>query len=103
MDELRERPSVYDPWEPEEVRSNPDPETMAVSEFKATCLSVLARVKNTGREVLVTKRGVALARILPPLPPAVPAGDAFGAMAGTCIEVEDLLEPLPEEDWEALV
>lgn len=39
--------------------------TMAIGEFKAKCLAVLAEVNSTGKPVLVTKRGKPLARVLP--------------------------------------
>jgi prevent-host-death family protein len=38
---------------------------MAVGEFKAKCLGVMAEVSSTGLPVLVTKRGKPLARVLP--------------------------------------
>ena len=98
MSEVRERSPVrYQPFGEEEIL-----ETLAVSEFKATCLAVLERVRGTGREVLVTKRGEPLARVLPPLPPAPPEDGTFGCMAGTAEEIEDIVEPLPEQEWEAL-
>ena len=37
-------------------------EKMAVSEFKATCLAVLQRVKRTGQPVLITRFGEPVAR-----------------------------------------
>jgi len=75
---------------------------MAISHFKATCLAVLERVRRTGRPVLVTKRGAAVAQVVPPPSPERPTKSAFGCMAGTAREVGDVLEPLPEKDWEAL-
>ena len=75
---------------------------MAISQFKATCLAVLERVRKTGRPVLVTKRGVAVAQVVPAPRPEPPAKGAFGCMAGAAREVCHVLEPLPEEDWEAL-
>jgi len=41
-------------------------ERIAISEFKATCLKVLERVKKTGNSVLVTKRGDPIAVVTPP-------------------------------------
>ncbi len=77
-------------------------ESLAISKFKATCLAVLERVQKTGQPVLVTKRGVPVAQVVPPPTPAVSKNSAFGALAGTAWEIEDILEPLPAEDWEAL-
>lgn len=39
--------------------------TIAVGEFKAKCLAVLAEVNASGQPVLVTKRGKPLARVVP--------------------------------------
>ena len=46
-------------------------EVMSISQFKATCLAVLDRVKRTGKPVLVTRRGIPIAMIEPPPPPEV--------------------------------
>ena len=74
--------------------------TVAVSKFKATCLSLLERVRQTGEPILVTKRGVPIAQVLPPPPEC--RESSFGCMFGTTEEVGDMIEPLPFEDWEAL-
>lgn len=77
-------------------------ETMTISKFKATCLAVLDRVRKTGRPLLVTKRGVPIAQIVPPPSPDPTDRDAFGSMAEGTAELGDILEPLPLEDWEAV-
>ncbi|MCH9647523.1 MAG: type II toxin-antitoxin system Phd/YefM family antitoxin [Deltaproteobacteria bacterium] len=105
MDEIRESPLPYgDPAPLEGKLQEPttEMETLSVSEFKATCLGVLERVRATGRSLLITKRGQPLAQVLPPPMPEVTAGSAFGCMQGTCDEIGDILEPLPEKDWEVL-
>ena len=76
--------------------------TISISKFKATCLAVLERVRKTGEPLLITKHGVPIAQVLPAPPPPPPAASAFGSMVGTADEVEDMLAPLPEEDWDAL-
>lgn len=76
-------------------------ETMAISEFKATCLSVLERVRRTGTPVVVTRRGVPIAEINPPAPVA-PATAWLGSMSGTANIVGDLVAPVASDDWEAL-
>lgn len=75
--------------------------TVSVSKFKATCLALLERVRNTGEPILVTKRGVPIAQVVPP-PPPEPRGSVFGVLKGTAEEIEDIVEPLPAEEWEAL-
>ena len=44
-------------------------EIITISKFKATCPAVLDNVKRTGRSVLVTRHGKAIAVIDPPPPP----------------------------------
>jgi prevent-host-death family protein len=39
---------------------------MAISEFKAKCLAVLEHVRKTGRPIRVTRRGKAVADVVPP-------------------------------------
>lgn len=80
----------------------PTVETIAISKFKATCLAALERVRKTGRPLLVTRRGVPVAQVVPPPRPSVGHDSAFGVMSGTAEELADILEPLPAEDWEAL-
>jgi prevent-host-death family protein len=76
-------------------------DSVPVSKFKATCLAALERVRRTGRPLLITKRGVPLAQVLPPPQPVVP-GSRFGVMAGSAREVDDLVAPLEESHWDAL-
>ncbi len=77
-------------------------QTMTISKFKATCLAVLERVRKTGEPLLITKHGMPIAQVLPAPLPEPKDTSAFGCMAGTAKEVEDILEPLPAEDWEVL-
>jgi antitoxin (DNA-binding transcriptional repressor) of toxin-antitoxin stability system len=76
-------------------------DTIAVSKFKATCLARLERVRQTGRPLLITKRGVVIAQVMPP-PPLEPRGSGFGVMAGRAVELGDIVGPLGEDEWEAL-
>ena len=77
-------------------------ETIAISQFKATCLSLLERVRNTGEPLLVTKRGTPIAQVLPPPPPETAETSAFGCMRGTTRQLGDIVAPVAEEDWEVL-
>jgi len=77
------------------------PESISISEFKATCLARLERVRRTGRRLLVTKHGVPIAEVVPP---RVEASDSAwtGSAAGTGHIRGDLIEPVgPASDWEA--
>jgi len=73
-----------------------------ISKFKATCLALLKRVKQTGRPILVTRRGEPIAQILPPPPPERPKA-WLGSFRGTGRILGDILSPAAlEEEWEAL-
>lgn len=75
-------------------------ETIAISEFKATCLAVLERVRRTGTSIVVTKRGEPVAQINPPSPAST--GEAWlGSMAGTATMTDDLIAPASAtNDWD---
>jgi prevent-host-death family protein len=75
-------------------------DTVSISVFKATCLAALARVRTTGRPLLVTKRGVPIAQVLPP-PQPEPEDSGYGAMRGTAEELGDIVSPLDGGEDEA--
>ena len=78
------------------------PHTLAISEFKATCLKVLEQVRLTGTPVLVTRRGEPMAMVVPP-PPPEREPQWLGALVGTATITGDIVSPvLAEEEWEAL-
>lgn len=58
--------------------------------FKDTCLQLLDQVHDQEIEVLVTKRGEIVARVVPP---DVRAPSAFGFMRGTLLGHEDIVAP----------
>jgi prevent-host-death family protein len=76
-------------------------ESMAISEFKATCLAVLERVRRTKKPVLITRFGQPVAEVVPPsVPPRHKSW--IGAMAGTGKILGDIVSPIGKEcDWEA--
>lgn len=82
------------------VRLNGQMKSVPVTEFKARCLSLLEDVARTGEPLLVTKRGKALARVLPDN-----IGDARSpqeTLAGTVAIVGDVVSPaVPAESWAA--
>ena len=76
-------------------------ETIVISEFKAKCLGILRRVQETGRPVVVTRRGQRIAEIHPPAP--VESGPEWlGSFADRGQIIGDLVEPIATDDWEAL-
>jgi prevent-host-death family protein len=77
-------------------------ETMAISEFKAKCLSVLQRVKRTGKPVLVTRFGRPIAEVVPPSRDARTVS-WIGSLASRGRVVGDIVSPAADEaDWEVL-
>ena len=76
-------------------------ETIAISEFKATCLAVLERVRRTGSSIVVTKRGEPIAEINPPSPASTGEG-WLGSMRATATMTDDLIAPASHtSDWDA--
>jgi prevent-host-death family protein len=78
------------------------PETVSISEFKATCLSILDKVKRTGQPVLITRRGEPIAQVIPP-PPVESRSLWLGSLQCTGEIVGDIVSPAAgPEEWEAL-
>lgn len=77
-------------------------ERIKISEFKATCHAVLARVEKTGKPVLVTRIGRPVVRITPlrdtPPPPKVSLGAWMGSMRGQGAIIGDLIESVAGTD-----
>ena len=76
-------------------------DSMAISEFKATCLAVLERVRRTRKPLLITRFGQPVAEVVPPSAPPRPKS-WLGAMAGTGKILGDIVAPAGRKsDWEA--
>src|SRR3989442_3518699 len=74
---------------------------VTISKFKATCLALLAKVKRTGRPILVTRKGEPIAQIIPPPPPKRPES-WLGSLSKTGKIIGDIVSPaVPEHEWEA--
>jgi len=75
--------------------------TLSASEFKAHCLAVLDEIAQTGEPITITKRGKAVARLVPPLP--VSEGYPQLRLRGTGRIVGDIVSPaLPADAWDAV-
>jgi len=77
---------------------------IAAGEFKAKCLRIIDEVNQTGQEVIITKRGKAVAKLVPF--PGAEKKPFIGRLEGI-IEIvgdpDDLIKPVfPEEDWDML-
>lgn len=69
--------------------------TIAASDFKARCLALLDEVASTGEEVLVTKRGTPVARLV-----AVEAPSPLTGSVTFEVDDDQLMEPTGET-WNA--
>jgi prevent-host-death family protein len=77
-------------------------ETIPVSQFKARCLAILAKVQKTGQPILVTRFGEPIAEVIPP-PSSARRGRWLGSLEGSVQIVGDIVSPSTrEDDWEAL-
>ncbi len=70
--------------------------TIGAGEFKAKCLHLLDMVARRQEELIITKRGRPVAKLVP-LRPDEPL---FGAMAGSVARQGDLVSPI-DDPWEA--
>ena len=79
-----------------------DTEIVTISEFKATCLSLLKKVRRTGEPILVTLRGEPVAMVVPP--PEPKHDDSWiGCLKSSGKILGDIVSPASEEsDWEVL-
>jgi prevent-host-death family protein len=75
--------------------------TLLISDFKAKCIEVLNSVHDTGQSIIVTRRGVPLAKIVPIADPLT-APRRLGALAGEAIVHGDIVRTDSADDWEAL-
>jgi prevent-host-death family protein len=71
------------------------PRTVSASHFKAQCLAMLDEVAATGEEIVITKRGRAVARVSAASEPKSLRGSATFHVSD-----EELIEPL-DIDWDA--
>ena len=73
---------------------------MPAGEFKAHCLTVMEDVRKTREPVLITKRGKAVAKLVPA---EKAAHDLIGRLEGVVRIVGDIESPIePPEAWESL-
>jgi prevent-host-death family protein len=72
--------------------------TITASEFKAKCLRLMDRVQKTGESISVTKRGVEVARLVPPAKKLKP----WERLRGTALVRGDIVSSLfRDEDFDA--
>ena len=71
--------------------------TIRASEFKVKCLELMDEVSETGQEIIISKNGRRVARLVPY---GKKPESLFGIDAGKIEILGDLIEPLDVE-WEA--
>ena len=76
-------------------------ETVTISKFKTTCLSLLQKVKKTKKPLLIIKDGKPVAVVSAP-PSVTETKSAFGCMKEAITIKADIVSPLSEKDWEVL-
>lgn len=70
----------------------PGGKRVAAAEFKARCLELMDRVRETGAEYVITKHGTPVAKLVPVV--QRPRQPLFGSMRGTVLVYERPLDPL---------
>ena len=70
---------------------------IAAGKFKATCLALLDEVQQSGEEIVITKRGKPVARLMP-MDDTRP--EIFGRMKGTITILGEIVSPIGEI-WDA--
>jgi len=66
------------------------------AEFKAHCLELMDRVRETRAEYVVTKHGKPVAKLVPYDPPKQ-SHTVFGCMRGTVLRYDRPFDPIPGE------
>ncbi len=73
--------------------------TISISFFKSHALQIIANIAKNKEHIIITKRGVALAEVVPFVssnPVSAP-----GKLAHTFISAKDIINPIGDADWEA--
>lgn len=73
-------------------RASPAQERLGAAEFKARCLELMNRVRESGVEYVVTKHGRPIAKLVPYTEKRRP--EFFGAMAGTILKYDRPFDPI---------
>ena len=74
------------------ARSRSTQEGIAAATFKAKCLELMDRVRETGTEYVITKHGRPVAKLVPYR--AAKRQSSFGSMKGTVLKYERPFDPI---------
>lgn len=84
------------------IRKRSEMEEVSISQFKATCLAILARVNRTKKPILVLRKGEPIAQVGPPPPSSMPQS-WLGSFSSSGAITGDIIDPVSgSEEWEAL-
>lgn len=72
-------------------------QVIPAGQFKAECLNIMEQVKRTGKEIVITKHRVPIAKLCPI---EITNATLFGTMQGTIQINKDFLQPINEK-WDA--
>jgi prevent-host-death family protein len=76
---------------------------IAISKFKAKCLSLLQQVAKTKQPIRVTRFGKPVADVVPPADTEVDRNVWIGSGKGTAKILGDIISPANDaDDWEVL-
>ena len=67
-------------------------------EFKAKCLQLMDEVEKSKQEIVITKYGKPVAKLVPYTQERKPL---CGSLKGQVTFLGDIVEPIGEDDWEA--
>lgn len=70
---------------------------IAAGKFKAQCLQLMDQVKQTHEEIVITKHGRPVAKLVPV--EEQPSSSFVGYMKGSVVISGDIIAPV-DEDWE---
>ena len=74
--------------------------TIPAGEFESKCLEFVEKVAADGEPVVITKGGLAVAKLVPMESELKPRVELFGAMRGSGKILGDIISPL-ENEWDA--
>jgi prevent-host-death family protein len=77
--------------------AGPTGPSVPAAEFKAKCLELMDRVRETGAEYVVTKHGKPVARLVPYIAPK--RRTISGALKGSLLKYERPFDPIDDE-WD---
>lgn len=72
--------------------------TISAGDFKTHCLALMDTVKNKRQTIVITKRGIPVAKLMPA---EEESPSLFGWMQNTVVEQDNIIDPI-ECTWESL-